>query len=85
MATGQCWHVFARLLNHFASHLALDNFPSPSVACQTTEGEYIRYLGLFLSHWYSVVTLQVHTNIIVACQTTEVTLQVPSANNKKLL
>ena len=43
----------------------------PSVACQTTEGEYllltISYLLIPCSY------LQVYTNIIVACQTTEVT------------
>ncbi|KAI6013849.1 hypothetical protein EDC04DRAFT_2904430 [Pisolithus marmoratus] len=36
-ATSHCWHVFTCLLNHLASHIAVDYFPSPSVACQTTE------------------------------------------------
>ncbi|KAI6043746.1 hypothetical protein EDC04DRAFT_641469 [Pisolithus marmoratus] len=39
-ATSHCWRMFACLHNYLASDIALDNFPSPSVACQTTEDTY---------------------------------------------
>ena len=58
-------------ISQSADYLRVRSSLVPSVACQTTEGEYllltISYLLIPCSY------LQVYTNIIVACQTTEVT------------
>ena len=58
-------------ISQSADYLRVRSSTVPSVACQTTEGEYllltISYLLIPCSY------LQVYTNITVACQTTEVT------------
>ena len=58
-------------ISQSADYLRVRSTTVPSVACQTTEGEYllltISYLLIPCSY------LQVYTNITVACQTTEVT------------
>ena len=59
-------------ISQSADYLRVRSSLVPSVACQTTEGEY-HLLTTTLHLLIPCSYLQVYTNIIVACQTTEVT------------
>ena len=59
-------------ISQSADYLRVRSSLVPSVACQTTEGEYL-LLTTTLHLLIPCSYLQVYTNIIVACQTTEVT------------
>ena len=72
-----CCGLFTDYISARAHYHRVCSTIVPSVACQTTEGEYL-LLTTLPTYWYLVVTLQVHTNIIVACQTTEVTYRSPT-------
>ena len=72
-----CCGIFTTLHKRKAHYSRVCSTIVPSVACQTTEGEYL--LLTILSYLLIPCSyLQVYTNTTAACQTTEVTYRSPT-------